>query len=133
MQTRRRMAADAEGNRHVDFQTCTLQKRKGGQSPKFRPTGAEYEKEQAMQPADFDQLRSIMRSILREEIESSEARTVTLITSVKESLEREIQTLRGDMDHRFDDLAARFDDQTNRLDRHGALLARLSRLEQRQH
>jgi hypothetical protein len=48
-------------------------------------------------------------------IRDSEERVVTLITGIKESLERQ-------MSQRFDSLDARFDIQANRLDRQAALL-----------
>jgi chromosome segregation ATPase len=55
-----------------------------------------------------------------ERIKESEKRVVTLITEVKESLERQ-------MDHRFDAVDARFDAQANRLDRQAALIQAGSR------
>lgn len=53
-------------------------------------------------------------------ITASETRVVTLITEVKESLERQ-------MNYRFDALDARFDAQANRLDRQAALIQTGSR------
>lgn len=53
-------------------------------------------------------------------IKESEKRVVTLITDVKESLEREMNT-------GFEDMAGRFDAQSNRLDRQAALIQTGSR------
>lgn len=48
-------------------------------------------------------------------------RVLDLITSMKESLEREMAHLRGEMVQGFAEIRMRFDAQAARLDRHAAL------------
>jgi hypothetical protein len=57
---------------------------------------------------------------LRQHLEAMETRMVTLMTEVKESLERQIRT-------GFEEVATRFETQGNRLDRQAALIQTGSR------
>ena len=52
---------------------------------------------------------------------------VTLVTDVKESLEREMNARFGEVHRRFDAVDARFDTQANRLDRQAAFIQTGSR------
>ncbi|HEV1284719.1 MAG TPA: hypothetical protein VNU44_05390 [Bryobacteraceae bacterium] len=57
---------------------------------------------------------------LKQHLEAMESRMVTLMTEVKESLERQMHT-------GFEDVATRFETQGNRLDRQAALIQTGSR------
>src|SRR5580693_4062770 len=63
----------------------------------------------------LDAMEGRMNIHVDQRVRESENRVATLITEVKESLERQ-------MNHRFDGLDARFEAQANRLDRQGALI-----------
>jgi hypothetical protein len=68
----------------------------------------------------LDAMEGRMNIHVDQRVRESENRVATLITEVKESLERQ-------MNHRFDGLDARFEAQANRLDRQGALIQTGSR------
>ena len=52
---------------------------------------------------------------------------VRLLTDIKESLQREFQSLEKKIDQRFNELNTRFDTQAGRLERQGALIQTGSR------
>ena len=68
--------------------------------------------------AHVDQRLKESEANFEQRIKASETRVVTLITQVKESLERQM----NQMNHRLDGLDARFEAQANRLDRQAALI-----------
>lgn len=61
-----------------------------------------------------------MEPELEQRLDAMEKRLVTLVTDVKESIERQINT-------GFEEMASRFDTQSNRLDRQAALIQTGSR------
>jgi chromosome segregation ATPase len=70
--------------------------------------------------AHIDQRVDEIQADFGQRIKESEERVVTLMTELKESLERQ-------MNHRIDGLDARFEAQANRLDRQAALIQTGSR------
>ncbi len=61
-----------------------------------------------------------MEPELEQRLDAMEKRLVTLVTDVKESIERQMNT-------GFEEMASRFDTQSNRLDRQAALIQTGSR------
>jgi hypothetical protein len=75
-----------------------------------------------------------MDTELKQYLDGMEARSVQLLTDIKESLERQMNHRFEEMNHRFEEVNrrfdavdARFDTQANRLDRQAALIQTGSR------
>jgi hypothetical protein len=75
----------------------------------------------------LDAMEGRMNAHVDQRVRESEKRVVTLITEVKESLERQMNMRFEEVNHRFDAVDARFDAQANRLDRQAALIQTGSR------
>jgi hypothetical protein len=63
-----------------------------------------------------------MDTELKQYLDGMEARSVRLLTDIKESLERQMNTRFEEVARRFDAVDARFEAQANRLDRQAALI-----------
>lgn len=68
-----------------------------------------------------------MDTELEQYLDGMEARSVQLLTDIKESLERQMNRRFEEVNHCFDAVDARFDTLANRLDRQAALIQTGSR------